>query len=165
MRRRRLFPLFLALTLVVSCGVFDALPFREADRLEVPELAHVSSSHMFVVLRNPGPYRLTKFRFELGQWNRKHSQLQCHAVNVSADVPPRATIRIRLPLAGRIYRCDRSSSVPPSILEQLSDIFHDRVHLTQVCAITDDPSWQWSLIRVEGRSRRPSYVGGFRLPW
>jgi len=93
---------------------------------------------------------LTKLRFELGQWNSDHTELRCHAVNVNAEVPSAAEVRIRLPLRGESYRCDRNSSFAPSVNDQLFDLWRDRIHRTQVCASTDDPTWQWSLIRVHG---------------
>jgi hypothetical protein len=142
---------FLAMIVLLVCGCrSDVLPWKEANRIDLTEGSHVTARDMYVVLQNPGPYRVTKFRFELGKWNADHSELRCHAVDVNVDMPPKASVRIRLPLRGDTYRCDRNSSIAPSVSEQVLDLVRDRIHKTQVCASTDDPAWQWSLVRVQG---------------
>src|SRR5450755_3402329 len=134
----------------VSCSPPDVIPWRDANQLEISRGSHVTATHMSVFLRNPGPYRLTKLRFELGHSNSDHTELQCHAVNVTAEIPPHTDVAISLPLAGQSYRCERNSSVAPSLQYQLLDLYRDRITRTQVCADTDDPSWQWSLLRAHG---------------
>jgi hypothetical protein len=150
MKSPRSAALLAVIGLLCACSS-DILPWKEANRIDLTEGSHVTANDMYVALQNPGPYRVTKFRFELGQWNGEHSELQCHAVNVNVDMPPKASVRVRLPLHGDTYRCDRNSRIAPSVSEQILDVMRDRVHKTQVCAPTDDPAWQWSLIRVQGR--------------